>query len=155
MKLALYRGTSLVSRLIRWQTRSVYSHAAMLMDDDTVYEAWHRGGVSHAPTLGFNHSPGTMVELYTFFATDDQLAKIEAFLKSQVGCKYDWLSVIRFVTRFRTTDGSKSRWFCSELVFAALDAAGIPPLSRIEPHLITPRDLGMSPVFEFERTTTT
>src|SRR5215469_1941664 len=40
MRIALYQGKSLISLLIRWQTRSRYSHAAFLLDDGSVIEAW-------------------------------------------------------------------------------------------------------------------
>ena len=40
MRIALYQGKSLISLLIRWQTRSQYSHAAFLLDDGSVIEAW-------------------------------------------------------------------------------------------------------------------
>lgn len=40
MRIALYQGKSAISRLIRWQTRSQYSHAAFLLDDGSVIEAW-------------------------------------------------------------------------------------------------------------------
>src|SRR5579871_6249457 len=40
MRIALYQGKSPISLLIRWQTRSRYSHAAFLLDDGSVIEAW-------------------------------------------------------------------------------------------------------------------
>jgi hypothetical protein len=40
MRIALYQGKSLISRAIRWQTRSQYSHAAFLLDDGSLIEAW-------------------------------------------------------------------------------------------------------------------
>ena len=49
VKIALVRGTGWMSRLIQWQTRSEYSHAALVVPDVgnglLVVEAWQKSGV--------------------------------------------------------------------------------------------------------------
>ena len=142
IRIALYRGTSIISRLIQWQTRSVYSHAAALLDDDSVIEAWHCGGVSHVPTLQSNHTPDTPVDIFIVRSTLGQQEIYERFLKRQVGEKYDFQAVFRFLSRVPASKNNK--WFCSELVAAALNSAGLPPLARIYPAEVSPKLLSLS-----------
>ena len=42
--IALYKGTSALSRIIRWRTWSDYTHAAWVFQDGSVIEEW-KGGV--------------------------------------------------------------------------------------------------------------
>lgn len=138
----LYRGVSLVSRAIRWQTRSEYSHAAWMLPDGSVIEAW-RSGVRHVPSPFVNHSPGTEIDVYAVDGlTSRQARDVRDFLLAQVGRGYDWLSVLRFVSR---REGASSRWFCSELVHAALAEAGV-ELLRGPSWQFAPGHLAWSPL---------
>jgi uncharacterized protein YycO len=142
--IALYRGKSLFSRLIRWATWSEYSHAAWL-DDDTgrIVEAWRRGVVD--TTLGGDHTPGTRVDCFAVEGEDHaHRTAIRSFLWGEMGKPYDLRGVLGFVTR-RSGAQSPARWFCSELVFAAYALAGIPILARVAAHQVPPGWLAMSP----------
>lgn len=67
------------------------------------------------------------------------------FLEAQLGKKYDYTMVIRFITREQETRASSGKWFCSELVFAAFLAAGIALLARTEAWEVCPGLLARSP----------
>jgi len=54
---------------------------------------------------------------------DGQWSMVVEFARSQVGKPYDWRSVFRFLTREKA--GTPGRWFCSELVVAALERGGV------------------------------
>lgn len=140
--IALYRGRSLISRLIRWQTRSEYSHAAWVCADRSVIEAWWPHGVRHVAHPFVGHTPGTEIDLWAVSGLMEvQRLAIERFLLSQRGKPYDIRGVVRFVSR--RPGGRQTRWFCSELLAAALDLAGA-PLLHAAPHLLAPGHLPWS-----------
>lgn len=157
-----YIGTSFFpSKLIMWFSTwglKRYSHSAwsfceikdgMLVGDTSEYEAWQRGGVSHVPEIGFNHTKGTRIDLYVL---DDPLTNEEAnkgleFLTAQLHKKYDYHGIIGFLLR-RKFDRD-DRWFCSELVFAFLIACGRVLLRNIAPYQVSPQILPMCPEFTY------
>lgn len=136
-----YKGRSIISRLIKIQTRSSYSHTALQTADGSVYEAWD-SGVMKSPDYRTLHKAGTEVHVYKIEVTDEQRSKIMSFLESKLGEKYDYRNVIRFFTRNKPSENNK--WFCSELVLTAFKEAG-KPLLNINPALAAPRDVPMSP----------
>ena len=141
-----YRGKSLISKIIRWHTRSQYSHVAIAIDG-RIYEAW-RGGVSHAATPWANHTENTHIDLFTVpGTTHEQALEAEAFLKSHIGDGYDFRMVSRFLSRLGPKPND--RWFCSELVCAALRQVGHHIVAeQVSCDEISPRDVTMSPVLE-------
>ena len=146
-----YRGRSLVSLAIRFQTRSLYSHSAIMdLDNGETYEAWHRGGVLLSPDPFAAHSRRTYIDVFSIKGGyDAQL--LRHFLDNQLGKKYDFLAVARFLTRRRARDNTK--WFCSELVAAAFNHAGLDLLNPRAHHaLLSPRDIGLSPHLRYRRT---
>lgn len=148
MKILAYRGKSLVSKAIRFQTRSPYSHIAVELDDGSVIEAWHKGGVVHRKHYREGHTPGTPVDFYEI-SGDFDIEEAERFLKMQVGLKYDFVSVFRFVSRRKSP--SNKKYFCSELAEYAFMFAGLPLLNG-NPSEHSPRDTVMSPYLNFEKT---
>ena len=67
------------------------------------------------------------------------------FAHEQIGKGYDFLSIARFLIRSQSRRKESGRWFCSELVFAALRKAGVDLLERIEPCDVSPGMLALSP----------
>ena len=150
MKILLYRGRSLISRLIQFQTRSPYSHVAIMFDSGAVYEAWHVGGVRRLKDPFDGHSPGTYIDIYgsnKLDCADTNSALV--FLHKQLGKGYDFVSVARFLSRRQAPANDK--WFCSELVLETLAQVGI-VLLHIAPSLASPRDIGISPRIDYQKT---
>lgn len=148
MKILLYRGKSFVSKAIQLQTRSAYSHVAIQLGDYEIYEAWHVGGVRKLRYATEGHSDGTPIDIYRIdYIPDGAVDKIRKFLQQQVGKKYDFKSVLRFITRRKVR--ADDRWFCSELVLAALEAGGI-KLLNINYSEASPRDVSISPHLIYE-----
>lgn len=141
MKILQYRGVSIISKGIQLQTRSPYSHSAIMLDDGSVIEAWHKGGVRHLRDPFEGHDDKTVIDVYEIQADFNENVTM-AFLRGQLGKKYDFRSVIRFLTRLRSRDNDK--WFCSELVVEALRAGGL-TLLRGHSSMFSPRDVAMSP----------
>lgn len=138
-RVLLFKGRGFLSQIIRWQSRSRYSHAALQLRDGSVIEAWQFKGVHMKYIRDWRH-----IEAYDIaHTTGAQWHRIEEFAKSQLGKPYDYRGVFSFITRSRPTDNS--RWFCSELVFAAADHAGIHLLERTSPGYVSPGVLALSP----------
>jgi uncharacterized protein YycO len=149
MYLYAYKGKSIISRLIRFQTRSVYSHIAFELDDGLTVEAWNKGGVSRSENYATLHTKGTEVDVFKV-DTKYNKEKVKCFVDAQIGQKYDFKAIGRFLTRrnHRVND----KWFCSELAFAALVAGGLPLLKRIPASHVSPRDLVLSPYLRYIKT---
>jgi uncharacterized protein YycO len=144
MQILLYQGRSLVSKAIRKQTDSIYSHAAVRMRDGSIIEAWQGVGVRQMKTVMDGHTPGTPVTVFHIDGEYEEDA-VEAFLLKQVGKKYDYLSVARFITRWERP--SNDKWFCSELVVAAFRKGGLDLLNGPAAK-ISPRDVSLSPLLQ-------
>jgi uncharacterized protein YycO len=141
----LFHGRGLISTLIRWQSRGDYSHAALLMPDGQIVESWQGAGV-RVKTLGDWEG----IHRYTIPGmTSDQWDDAIAYALAQVGSGYDYLGVLRFITRHPSP--ANDRWFCSELVYTALRHAGVDLFQRIEPWAVSPGLLAISPRMELVR----
>jgi hypothetical protein len=167
--IAQYRGRSLASKVIQWQTWSQISHSSLvqvpatfplLCADDLrvllaacpVIEAW-KGSVRLHHGLSDGHTPATPVILYRVDGPLDATAAWD-FAAQRIGAPYDYRGVLGFGSR-RSRAHSDSRWFCSELVFAALAAGGCRLLSRINAYQVSPAKIDISPLLHPVCRTTT
>jgi uncharacterized protein YycO len=146
-KVLLYwGGRGLIDRLICWQTRSPYCHAALLYPDgQTVIEAVAFKGVQQRQI-----DPSEKLEAFDVIGMNSgewQLAFDFAERELAAGCGYDYRSIFRFITR--TKAGSKNRWFCSELVFASVRHGGVYLLERTHDWATAPGHLAWSPLLRF------
>lgn len=138
----LFRGTSFLDRLIQWQTRGPYCHAALLMPDGQQIEAW-TDGVDIRPSFT---SHGCVVDRLSLDATHEQVDDMVQFAEGEIGCGYDFYGDFCFLSRMHRGGPDKNRWFCSELAYATVQAAGIDLLRDTEPFLVSPTLLGRSPL---------
>ena len=151
--IALYRGRSWVSKAIRWQTRSVYSHAAWVMGDGSVIEAW-QSGVRHVANLSVAHTPKTVVDLFAIPNMIDHYKNhVEKFLLEQLGKSYDYRGVLRFLSRRQGKN--PDRWFCSELVAEACNQQWLPLLRRVDSSAVSPGMISYSPYLLYDATVIT
>jgi uncharacterized protein YycO len=140
MQILLHHGTGLLNSLIRWQTRSHYAHASVLLhDDDNVIVQSLPGKGVHVARLTDRRG----VDRFHISTNQSFEGPVAQFLLSQVGKRYDYASIFRFLTREKSLNNN--RWFCSELVFAAFAAGGIRLLNCQEPYKISPALLALSP----------
>lgn len=117
IQLAFYKGTSMLSKLIKCMTwPSPYSHASIVHttpeEGMVVYESWRPGVVKHS---GWGeHEAGTAIDLFRFKIplTAKEEALIIAASESQLGHPYDWKGVLSFLFRCRMQ--AEGAWFCSE-----------------------------------------
>lgn len=142
-RLLLFHGKGIISALVRFQTRGAYSHAALLLPDgETIIEAWQGAGVRKRKVTNWEG-----IDKFKINARVDWDVAI-AFAEKQIGKPYDYVSVLRFVSRRRGKDDSK--WFCSEICFESILAGGCALLRTDEPWRISPWHLALSPLISFE-----
>jgi uncharacterized protein YycO len=138
----LFRGRGILSTLIRWQSRGKYSHAAILLPNGRIVESWQGSGVRIKKLKDWRDIDAFAVPGMTTAQWDDAIE----FAIGQVGKGYDYLGVLRFVSRRPSPENE--RWFCSELVFDALRHAGVDLFERIEGWAVSPGLLEISPRLE-------
>lgn len=131
---AFYKGTQagptgLFDRVVRWWTRSPYSHVELIFYDggpNAISQAASSSRVDGGVRFSwFTFDPA----LWDFVDLPDALAlpALEWFREHEFE-KYDLLGNIHFVLSPVRDD--KRKWFCSEAVAAAL---GIPDPARFDP----------------------
>ena len=153
MRILGYRGKSWISKVIRWQTRSKYSHIAIELHDGSVVEAWHIGGVAHNRSFRSVHTKGTKVDVFAIEGMSDLYeSAVRAFLMKQVGKKYDFGSIAKFLSR--RAERHDNKWFCSELAMEGIAAGGVDLLKRIPASHVSPGQLVTSPLLQFIETRT-
>lgn len=138
MILAFCRGKGFISAFIRWQTWSKYSHVAIVTPEG-VYEATPKEGVH----LRNFWDDTTGIDFFVVPTPPSRERAAKEFLESQLGQKYDYWGVLRFLVRRKSSD---TKWFCSELAFRAAEIAGTKLLRGIEPIQISPGTLSLSPL---------
>jgi hypothetical protein len=140
----LFRGRGIISSLIRWQTRGTYSHAAFLLRDGRIVEAWQGRGVHVRELDSFDGIARFSIPEMT----DEQWDVALGYALSQVGKGYDYWGVLRFLSRRMQPEND--RWFCSELVVESLNQAGVYPFKRTRPSEVSPGLLSISPILKPE-----
>ena len=164
--IGLYKGKSFTSKLIKWRSWSEYSHASWidvarprLLKDDIisplshVFEAWIPDGVVERQNISDGHTKGTPIDLFDIQLTDGERQALMRFLRMQIGQKYDYRGVLKFMSR--REGQTPDAWFCSELIFAAFQHICRPLLLRIPTWKVAPGMLAYSPLLKFVGTITT
>lgn len=127
MKLALYKGRGQIGNaIIRWWTRSPYSHCEIVIGDVGYTSSLMDGGV-RAKRIAFDPEHWDFVSLQWVDPTH-----VSAYYAQTAGEPYGWLDLIK--RQFFNRHGNDAGWFCSEWCAAAL---GLP-----NPQLYSPATLG-------------
>ena len=152
IQVALYRPVYWIDKTICFFSRGDYSHASIVLSDGSVIEAKPFDNVHHVSSVVFNRVKGSIIELYDLNMDESQEKILVDFLNAQIGKKYDFPSVLGIILD-ASREGRKQRakWFCSELVFAALEKAGILLLERTFHWKVTPVMLSLSNVLKFNK----
>lgn len=148
--IALYKGISPLSRLIRWTNFSEYSHASYVDEDElTEFESAIPDGVREKDFL-VGHTPGTRVDLFDVNLSGGELEGLREFFRSELGQPYDYRGLFGFLARRQIQD--PEAWFCSELVFAGFLQVKKPLLLRLESFKTYPALLSYSPLLKYRKT---
>lgn len=134
LRAAFYKGThaglpGVYNRLVRWWTRSPYSHVELIFfdggpaaDSQAASSSYMDGGVRFK---WFTFDPA----LWDFVDLPEAMAKPAlAWFDAHEGEAYDLLGNVHFV--LSAIGGERGKWFCSEAVGAAL---GMPDPDRFDP----------------------
>lgn len=132
MRIAFYKGSGAVfDKLIRWWTKSAYSHCEFVFSDGAFFSASPRDGGTRFKFIAQDEQ-WDFVDLP--FSTMDEL-RIRNFCDSENGCNYDWIG-IALTQVLPLSFESPWWWFCSEVLVAGLQEIGYFPLltpSKIDP----------------------
>lgn len=142
-----YKGISLISKLIKYWTRSEYSHVEQCLNIDTLkgYGAYegHKVGYLY-PSY---HKKGTPYDIFELECTDEQYEKFNYFKRMQEGKGYDYKGIMGFVTN-KEKMNDINKWYCSEIELYACNYAGIRILNWdvIKMNLVSPGMFLASPL---------
>ncbi len=135
VKVRGYEGAGWGSPIIRWFTRSPYTHVSLIFSTGGCEEEFEsiqgKGVIRHLPHL---FSKKKWVE-WTLPLTYEQVLDAHEMAASLVGAKYDWQAIRAFVLHRRKH--SLDKWICSEYVAYVLSKAGY-PISRLQPFMESP-----------------
>jgi uncharacterized protein YycO len=142
-KVLLFKGGDPISWIVKVQSRSIYSHAALLIPGTSqCIESYPGSGVRIRELSAKEFERADIYDVRGM--TPAMWEKAIEFARSQIGMGYDWWSVIRFVSKRPARENQ--RWFCSELVHKAISEAGIRLLERIPSAEVSPAHLAISPL---------
>lgn len=118
MRAAFYKGTrpgwsGLYNRLVRWWTRSPYSHCELVFSDGMAASASYLDGGVRFKEITFDAERWDFIELRTALEP-----AARAWFQARVGQPYDILGNIHFV--IGPVGDKKDAWFCDEAMAAAL-----------------------------------
>lgn len=136
-----HRGKGITGAAIRWQTRSPYGHSALLFDRKYVVETHLHTGVIRR-SINVDDYDADLFAIRSGYGYDKE--QLWSWVEGTIGCRYDRLAVLRFVTRRNSSNND--RWFCSEHVFCAFSAGGLLLLSETECWEVSPGLLARSPI---------
>lgn len=112
MKMAFYKGQgNFFDALVRFVTRSEYSHCELVIGDLCWSSSPRDGGIRRAQ---INLQSGHW-DVIDIIGDEDA---VDLWFKSREGAGYDWIGLIRTVIPF--FPHSKTKYFCSEACGAAL-----------------------------------
>jgi uncharacterized protein YycO len=153
MKVALYKGNSIINKLIRLFTRGNYNHVSVIFEDGTCVEANPVKGIyAHKQFFDDVKQKNYLIEIYTVDQTPEQNLIMEDFVKRQIGKKYDFMAFLGFLFyATKETRKSSNKWMCSELSFATFQKAGINLLDRVDAWKVSPTTFGYSPKLKYQK----
>lgn len=176
MLIANFKGVSLISRIIRWVTRSQYSHSAFMFDEfaeaaaiDLVKNGMDLGkltnisagsmveavndGVMNPGSYNVYHTPGTPIDVFEFEPplTMAEEKLLIMTLCTKIGEPYAFWLVFRYFV-LRWSGANLLSWFCSELVAYVCDMIRRPLFSRTEAFSVPPDWVARSVRLKFKET---
>ena len=115
MKLAFYKGKgTIVDKLIRWWTKSKYSHVELVINTDW-YSISPRDSEVRCKQIHAKEGNWDFVDL----PKTKDVEYVKKFYEQTKGAKYDWLGI--FLSQLIPLGiQNRNRWFCSEWCAEAL-----------------------------------
>jgi hypothetical protein len=142
MQLIFCKSHNLTSKIISAATFSKWSHIEFYFGPTVIGSSGHYGGVAEHSTQWLLSS----LDYYEICSIEVPRADLaEEFVRAQLGKKYDYsaLYALPFIDRDWSTP---DKWFCSELVAAALEVGGVNMFRRTPVNRVTPAMIYTSPL---------
>jgi hypothetical protein len=137
VKLAFYKDKgNLIDSIIRWFTKSKYSHVEMIVKDMWISSSAAYGGV-HIKELKELSDSYDYVEIEV---DGRKLKKVLNFIEENKSSKYDYLGVL-FGNVFNDKTEDKSKYFCSEMMVIILKIFEFDKVSKLIPSKTNPGEL--------------
>ena len=127
-RIGFYKGSdSWYEKLVRWWTKSPYTHAELVMPDGRTWISIRPHETDIPSQILKKEKTAYRTELWDFIdleITPEQREVILEFYEETKGCKYDWVGmIISHLSSFKVK--RKGRWYCSEWIAYALRTAGV------------------------------
>ena len=119
IKVAFYRGHGdIVNKIVRWWTKSPYSHAELIMPDGVTWIGISPKGSKLTSQIRETYIP-TEWDFLELEVTTEQIEVIKEFFTATENCLYDWTGMI--LSQFLPFHiKRKGKWYCSEWIAYAL-----------------------------------
>lgn len=126
-----YKGPeTFFGRLIRWWTKSPYSHCALYFRPEGapgfILEAMAGIGVRERLMVGID---ATLWDTVAVPVSKESYEKALTWARSELGCKYDWKGIF-WAQILRIPRAHPDQWFCSEYAAGGLQHLGMLQGSR-------------------------
>ena len=123
IKVAFYKGKGdFLNGVVRWWTKSVYSHAELVLPDGYTWigiSPFLKSKVASRRKLLIDYSEWDFI---TLNVTKEQVDIIMEFFEDTEGQRYDWIGML--LSQFLPCKiKHKKRWYCSEWIAYALRIA--------------------------------
>lgn len=134
---AFYKGRgNLVDRIIRWGTRSIYSHVELIFPDGQ----WFSTSTDEFDMkVRFAYKSPILSDWEFVIITVGEIAGLRARLMANqlVGRSYDWVGIL-FSKIFNRNIHDKDRYSCDEVCAKVGRIAGIARLQNVIPNRLNP-----------------
>jgi|TARA_R110000824_G_scaffold32156_5_gene104007 hypothetical protein len=123
IKIAFYKGRgNFINGIVRWWTKSEYSHAELVLPDDRTWlgiSPFLKSKVDSRQKLIVDNLEWDFISLEV---TSEQRDIILEFFEETKGCGYDWIGML--LSQFLPCRiKHKKKWYCSEWIAYALRIA--------------------------------
>lgn len=127
-----------IDLLISTWTKSKYIHTQILFSDGIVGGAWMETGVAFRPKEEVLEFPEyfTLVNMQN---TEVNEQIVYEFIEKEIGKEFDMKGAI-ISTAIPSIRALRDKWHCTEIVYAALVAGGM-PICEFPPEAVTPQRL--------------
>ena len=121
--IAFYKGEgNFVNAIVRWWTKSIYSHAELILPDEITWisiSPSFKSKIMRRHMLEVEYSEWDFIEIEV---TPEQRNVILAFFEETEGQGYDWVGML--LSQFLPCKiKHRERWYCSEWIAYALRIA--------------------------------
>ena len=124
--IAFYKdGEGKCHKLIRWWTKSVFSHVELVLPDKRTWVSISPFLSSRvAPRIKYKIEDPEKWEFVEFPVSKDQLDSLYDFIEHTQGSRYDWFGML--LSQFTPyLIKRKEKWYCSEWIAHALVKSGV------------------------------